>query len=173
MTISGHRPRRGKSSPIEAVAGNGLLDRRALLGRGVILAGAVGTAPLGSLTGAAAEPLTDAQLTDAQLADAPLTDAPWSLEPGAAIGPYERPSRFENNVVRTLNNPNGQPGAQGARTPHHLMNGAITPNGLHFVVSWGGAPDIDPDRHRLAIHGLVNRPLAFTLRTLARHPLQH
>ena len=95
MTISGHRPRRGKSSAIEAVAGNGLLDRRALLGRGVILAGAIGTAPLGSLTGAAAEPLTDAQL-----ADAPLTDAPWSLEPGAAIGPYERPSRFEKNVVR-------------------------------------------------------------------------
>jgi hypothetical protein len=49
MTISGHRPRRGKSSPIEAVAGNGLLDRRALLGRGVILAGAIGTAPLGFL----------------------------------------------------------------------------------------------------------------------------
>ena len=24
------------------------------------------------------------------------------------------------------------------------MNGAITPNGLHFVVSHGGAPDIDP-----------------------------
>src|SRR3984893_13491437 len=121
MSTSGHRPRRGKSSPIEAVAGNGLLDRRALLGRGVILAGAVGTAPLGSLTGAAAEPPKDA----------PLTDAPWSLEPGAAIGPYERPSRFEKNVVGTRNNPNGQPGVQGARTPHHLMNGAITPNGLH------------------------------------------
>jgi hypothetical protein len=101
------------------------------------------------LTGAAAE-----APTDAQLADAPLTDAPWSLEPGAAIGPYERPSRFEKNAVRTLNNPKGQPGAQGARTPHHLMNGVITPNGLHFVVSWGGAPDIDPDKHRLAIHGL-------------------
>jgi sulfane dehydrogenase subunit SoxC len=166
MTISGHRPRRGKSSAIEAVAGNGLLDRRALLGRGVILAGAIGTAPLGSLTGAAAEPLTDAQL-----ADAPLADAPWSLEPGAAIGPYERPSRFENNVVRTLNNPNGQPGAQGARTPHHLTKGAITPNGLHFVVSWGGAPDIDPDKHRLVIHGLVKRPLVFTLDALARYPM--
>src|SRR5205807_3843021 len=120
-------------------------DRRVLLGRGVILAGAMGTAPLGSLTGAAAEPPTDA----------PLTDAPWSLEPGATIEPYQRPSRFEKNVVRTLNNPNGQPGAQGARTPHHLLNGAITPNGLHFVVSHGGAPAIDPDKHRFVIHGLV------------------
>jgi sulfane dehydrogenase subunit SoxC len=166
MSTSGHRPRRGKLSPVEAVAGNGLLDRRALLGRGVILAGAIGSAPLGSLTGAAAEPLTDAQA-----ANAPLTDAPWSLEPGAAIGPYERPSRFEKSVVRTVANPDRLPGAQGARTPHHLMNGAITPNGLHFVVSWGGAPDIDPNRHRLVIHGLVKRPLVFTLDALARYPM--
>jgi sulfane dehydrogenase subunit SoxC len=161
MSISDRRRRRTKSSPVEAVAGNGLLDRRALLGRGVILAGAMSAAPLGSLTGAAAEPP----------ADTPLADAPWSLEPGATIEPYERPSRFEKNVVRTLNNPNGQPGAQGARTPHHLVNGAITPNGLHFVVSHGGAPDIDPDKHRLVVHGLVKRPLVFTLDALARYPM--
>src|ERR1700720_3254110 len=161
MSGSVSRFRRTKSAAVGAVAGNGLMDRRALLGRGVVLAGAMSTAPLGSLTGAAAEPP----------ADTPLTDAPWSLDPGAAIGPYERPSRFEKNVVRTLNNPNGQPGAQGARTPHHLMNGAITPNGLHFVVSWGGAPDIDPDKHRLVIHGLVRRPLIFTLETLGRYPM--
>jgi len=63
------------------------MDRRALLGRGVVLAGAMSTAPLGSLTGAAAEPSTDT----------PLTDAPWSLEPGATIQPYEQPSRFGAN----------------------------------------------------------------------------
>ena len=101
----------------------------------------------------------------------PLTDPPWSLEPGAVIEPYQRPSRFEKDVVRTLGNPNGQPGAQGARTPHHLVNGAITPSGLHFVVSHGGAPDIDPDQHRLVIHGLVKRPLVFTLDALARYPM--
>jgi sulfane dehydrogenase subunit SoxC len=69
MSTSGHHHRRARSSLVEAVAGNGLLDRRALLGRGVILAGAIGTAPLGSLTGAAAEPLKDAQPTDAPLTD--------------------------------------------------------------------------------------------------------
>jgi sulfane dehydrogenase subunit SoxC len=161
MSISDHRRSRAKYSSIEAVAGNGLLNRRALLGRGVVFAGAMSAAPLGSLSGAAAEPL----------ADAPLTDPPWSLEPGATIEPYQRPSRFEKNVVRTLNNPNGQPGAQGARTPHHLVNGTITPNGLHFVVSYGGAPDIDPDKHRLVIHGLVKRPLVFTLDALGRYPM--
>ena len=97
----------------------------------------------------------------------PLTEAPWSLEPGAAIAPYEVPSRFEKSVTRTLSNPNFQPGAQGARTPHHLLNGTITPNGLHYVVSYGGAPDIDPDKHRLVIHGLVKRPLVFTLEALS------
>ena len=51
------------------------------------------------------------------------------------------------------------------------MNGAITPNGLHFVVSHGGAPDIDPDKHRLVVHGLVKRPLVFTLDALARYPM--
>jgi sulfane dehydrogenase subunit SoxC len=161
MSISDHRGRLVTTPLVEAVAGNGLLHRRALLRRGAILAGAMTAGPLDSLTGAAAEPSTDT----------PLTEAPWSLAPGATIQPYEQPSRFEKGVVRSLANPNGQPGAQGARTPHHLLNGVITPNGLHFVVSWGGAPDIDPDKHRLVIHGLVKRPLVFTLGTLARYPM--
>ena len=161
MSISGHRRRRTKSSAPQAVAGNGLLDRRALLGRGVGFAGAVSAGALGSVAAAAAEPL----------ADAPLTDAPWSLEPGAAIEPYQRPSRFEKNVVRMVSNPNGQPSASAAKTPHHLVNGTITPNGVHFVVVYGGVPDIDPDKHRLVIHGLVKRPLVFTLDALARYPM--
>ena len=36
------RKSRPTGSPIDQVAGNGLLDRRALLGRGVALAGAMG-----------------------------------------------------------------------------------------------------------------------------------
>ena len=51
-----------------------------------------------------------------------------------------------------------------------MLNGMITPNGLHFVVSYGGPPDIDPGKHQLLIHGLVRRPLLFTLETLARYP---
>ena len=39
---------------IIAVAGNGLLDRRALLGRGIMVAGAMGAGAAGALTGAAA-----------------------------------------------------------------------------------------------------------------------
>ena len=38
------RKRRNQPPPLEPVAGNGLLDRRALLGRGIVLAGAMTTA---------------------------------------------------------------------------------------------------------------------------------
>jgi sulfane dehydrogenase subunit SoxC len=146
----------GKSPPFEFVAGNGLIDRRALLGRGVAFAGALGAGGAGSLVGAAAEP---------------LVDGPWSLEVGAAIPSYQVPSRFEKTVVRTVDNPNNEPRNSRARTPHHLLKGIITPNGLHFTICHGGVPDIDPDQHRLVIHGLVKRPLEFTLEALDRYPM--
>jgi sulfane dehydrogenase subunit SoxC len=53
-----------------------------------------------------------------------------------------------------------------------LLQGAITPNGLHFERSHSGIPDIDPSQHRLLIHGLVKRPLVFTMDTLSRYPME-
>src|SRR5579871_3755207 len=64
------------------------------------------------------------------------------------------------------------PGTGAARTPLHLLDGMITPNGLHFERSHSGVPDIDPDAHKLLIHGLVKRPLIFTLEALARYPME-
>jgi sulfane dehydrogenase subunit SoxC len=51
-----------------------------------------------------------------------------------------------------------------------LLDGMITPNGVHFERSHSGIPDIDPETHRLLIHGLVKRPLVFTLESLGRYP---
>jgi sulfane dehydrogenase subunit SoxC len=137
-----------------AVAANGLLDRRAFLrGGAAFAAGLTGYAMANS---AAAEP---------------LADDPWSRVPGTPVPTYGVRSRFENGSVRTLSNPNGEPRTQHARTPHHRLNGTFTPNGLHFVISHAGDPDINPDRHRLVIHGLVKRPLVFTLDALARYPM--
>ena len=49
--------------------------------------------------------------------------------------------------------------------------GIITPPSLQFVLSHGyDPPDIDPRQHRLMIHGLVDRPLIFTLEDLYRLP---
>jgi sulfane dehydrogenase subunit SoxC len=147
----GKRGARNRDLPI--VAGNGLIDRRALLGRGVVLAGALGTGIAPSAAGAE-----------------PLADDPWSLEMGEATPPYQTPSKFEAKVVRTRSNPDNEPRNSHARTPHHLLNGTTTPNGLHFTINHGGIPTIDPDRHRLVIHGLVKQPLEFTLETLSRYP---
>jgi len=136
------------------VAGNGLLDRRAFLSGGATFAAA----------------LTGYSLVKSAAAE-PLTDDPWSKVAGNLVTNYGLPSRFEKKVARTLSNPNGEPRTQHARTPHHLLNGTFTPNGLHFVISHSGDPDIDPGKHRLVIHGLVRRPLVFTLDALERYPL--
>jgi len=139
---------------LEAVAGNGLLHRRAFLHGGAALAG--------TITGYTLVPSAFGQQ---------LTDDPWSLVPGTTVPDFGVRSRFEKGVVRTLSNPKGEPRTQHARTPHHLLNGTFTPNGLHFVISHAGDPDIDPDKHRLVIHGLVKQPLVFTLDALARYPM--
>src|SRR4051794_599762 len=146
------RKRKPRPGDFEQAAGNGILSRRAFL-EGTLVTGAAGA----GLTAAAAEPLAVPH---------------WSTEPGAAFVPYGLPSHFENKVVRT-GAPPGNPTTQGIgvmRTPHQALDGIITPNGLHYERSHSGAPDIDPDHHPLLIHGLVKRPLVFTMEALSRYP---
>src|SRR2546426_1071242 len=149
-----HEKAKRELERLAPVAGNGLLHRRAFLRGGATLAGAMSAYRL--------VPSASAQK---------LADDPWSLAPGGAVPDYGVRSRFENKVVRTLSNPKAEPRTQHARTPHHLLNGTFTPNALHFVISHAGDPDIDPDKHRLVIHGLVKQPLVFTLDTLSRYPM--
>jgi sulfane dehydrogenase subunit SoxC len=149
--------RRDTDTELEHVAGNGLLSRRVFL-EGALLAGATGAVAGSGVTPAAAEPL-------------PVPG--WMKQPGAALSGYGQPSRFEAKVARGVAPP-PNPATQGigtARTPLHLLDGMITPAGLHFDRSHSGTPDIDPDRHRLLIHGLVKRPLVFTLDALSRYPM--
>jgi sulfane dehydrogenase subunit SoxC len=145
---------RRTSGPGDPAAGNGILNRRIFL-EGALAAGAAGA----GISAAAAEP---------------LAVAPWMKAPGAGFTGYGQPSRFEEKVVRVLPPP-PNPVTQGigtARTPLHLLEGIITPSGLHFDRSHSGTPDIDPDQHRLAIHGLVKQPLVFTMEALHRYPMQ-
>src|SRR5712692_4740114 len=59
----------------------------------------------------------------------------------------------------------------GFRTPLQDSVGMITPPALHYIVSHGfEPPDIDPREHRLLIHGMVDRPLIFSLEDLRRLP---
>jgi sulfane dehydrogenase subunit SoxC len=148
--------RKREQSDLEPVAGNGLLHRRALLMQGAALAGAMSAGTALKTTGAAAEPLAEAD---------------WGLAPGDPVPAYQTPSSYAKNVVRTLSNPKFEPRTSQSRTPHQLLDGMITPNGVFFTIVHDGVPDIDPAKHELLIHGLVKRPLIFRYETLLRYPM--
>jgi sulfane dehydrogenase subunit SoxC len=102
----------------------------------------------------------------------PLEVAPWSRTPGAPIleHPYGLPSPHEANVVRRSARAWPLPGSASSMTPLADLFGTITPNGLVYERHHGGAPDIDPDQHRLVLHGLVRQPKLFTMDDLVRLP---
>jgi sulfane dehydrogenase subunit SoxC len=73
-----------------------------------------------------------------------------------------------NNPERRLKD---EPVAFGLRTPLQDSVGMITPSSLHFTISHGfEPPDIDPQEHHLLIHGMVDRPLIFSVDELKRLP---
>ena len=85
--------------------------------------------------------------------------------------PYGMPSPFEKDVQRrTLEWLTPDSMASITMTPLQSLHGMITPNGLHFERYHGGGININPAEHRLVIHGLVERPLIFTMDDLKRFP---
>ncbi len=87
---------------------------------------------------------------------------------GAPVSGYGNRSRFERAlrifpVTRT-------PEATGSLTPLRESFGIITPSALHFERHHSGVPEIDPASHTLMIHGLVDRPLVFSMDELKRLP---
>ncbi len=136
---------------LELAAGNGLLHRRLFLKGG---AATLGAGALGLMTAAPAKELP-----------------PWMRAPGAPMSGYGRRSTYENHVRRHPLSATGADGAGGSWTPLETLEGMITPNPLHFERHHSGIPDIDPDQHRLLIHGMVDRPLFFDMEALSRYPM--
>jgi sulfane dehydrogenase subunit SoxC len=95
-----------------------------------------------------------------QVSQAPADPTKVRGRPSRALGqraPSERPQR--------------QPrGATSSGTPHQDLYGTITPADLHFERHHAGVPEIDPKSYSLLIHGMVGRPLVFTLADLKRFP---
>ncbi len=138
------------------IAGNGLLDRRYFLRTGAAVAGAAAISTVASAQGIGPG------------------SPPTMLKRGADFVGYGTPSHWRDNVQRILpqNVPPARQGVGSSRTPWHLLEGTITPGGLHYVRNHNGTPDIDPAQHQLMIHGLVKQPLMFTLETLLRYPME-
>jgi sulfane dehydrogenase subunit SoxC len=94
---------------------------------------------------------------------APATGGNMPAERAGGFRAYGERSRFEK-ALRTM--PPETPGF----TPLQDLVGIITPSALHYVNSHYNVPEIDPQQHRLLIHGMVDRPLIFTMEELKRLP---
>ncbi|MCK4974832.1 MAG: molybdopterin-dependent oxidoreductase, partial [Sulfurimonas sp.] len=87
--------------------------------------------------------------------------------------PYGLPSKYEHNIVRrtsSLMSSAGDMHAAVSMTPLHELEGIITPNGLHFTRTHNGVAHVDPNKFRLMIHGLVEKPIVLTLDQLKQYP---
>jgi sulfane dehydrogenase subunit SoxC len=87
---------------------------------------------------------------------------------GDPLRPYGERSRFEQAVREKYLTKTDEWG--GSLTPLAETLGIITPSALHYVVQRGGTPDIDPRKHRLLIHGMVDRPVVLTVDEIKRLP---
>jgi sulfane dehydrogenase subunit SoxC len=101
----------------------------------------------------------------------------WQRQPGAEVmsPPYGQPSRFEAGVIRrerTGGSPYPTRQAAVSLTPLQDLHGIITPNGLHYERHHAGVPAIDPEQHRLIIHGMVDKPMIFTMADILRLPAE-
>ena len=105
----------------------------------------------------------------------PAGATPPASESVEQLHAYGERSHFESwtRKGKHLWPPGGASGTRdyGFRTPLQYQLGMITPTPLHFTISHGNEPpDIDPTQHRLLIHGMVDRPLVFSLDELKRLP---
>jgi sulfane dehydrogenase subunit SoxC len=117
--------------------------RRKFLRSAALLAGAA----VGSVRGAAG------QSTKIGEKEIPVPGPPY------VIPPYGERSQYVNSK------------RVGEFAPLQDFMGIITPAGLHYTVDHGSPiADIDPAQHRLLIHGLVERPLIFTVDEVKRFP---
>src|SRR5205809_5413320 len=124
-------------------------------------------APLAAAAGAlGADAMAQAGLT--QRPDAPRGPAvppdPTKV-PGSPTSQLGQRSPF----VRPRRIPIGS--TQGSSlTPLQDLCGIVTPADLHFERHHAGVPAIDPQRYKLLIHGMVERPTMFDLEALKRFP---
>ncbi len=97
----------------------------------------------------------------------------WSRQLGASVddAPYGKPSHFESTVIRrSVEWLTATRESSINFTPLYALDGIVTPNGICFERHHSGAAAVDPEQHRLMIHGMVERPLLFTMADLMRLP---
>jgi len=102
-----------------------------------------------------------------------LADVP-ARPPGAPLSGHGERSEY----VHLGRLPEAGPGmrkvdpadAINSKTPLDKLVGIITPTDLHYERSHSGVPDLDPAKHRLLIHGMVQKALVLTVDDLKAMP---
>lgn len=136
------------------------ISRRTLLAGAAVAAGGA-LLSSGSLDGAEQMP---AASQGASPAPPPVLPDPTKA-PGAPTSAVGTRSPF----VTAVRSPTGEITGT-SYTPLQALTGSITPSDLHFERIHAGIPTIDPEKHTLVIHGLVDHPMTFTLADLKRFP---
>jgi sulfane dehydrogenase subunit SoxC len=136
--------------------------------RGVLVAA-------GSALAAAFLGTRGAQAQTAPPAGAVPRDAPEdpTKEPGTLIaedGGYGSRSQFETARRVRVTVPLTSPISSWTMSPLEAQYGSLTASGLHFERHHGGIATIDPAKHALFIHGMVERPKKYTMADLKRFP---
>src|SRR5947207_12211514 len=87
---------------------------------------------------------------------------------GEPLGPYSERSPFEKAVRWRRESRTPETGS--SFTPLQDSVGALSPSALHYERHHSGVPSLDPSRHRLVIHGMVDRPLSLSMADIRRLP---
>jgi sulfane dehydrogenase subunit SoxC len=104
----------------------------------------------------------------AQYFDVPADPTKEQGRPVAGDGGYGSRSQFETEV--RVRYPTPTEYSSWSFTPLEKMSGNLTASGLHFERHHNGIPTIDPARHLLFVHGMVEKPLKLTMADLQRFP---
>jgi sulfane dehydrogenase subunit SoxC len=147
------------------------------LSRRDLLTGAAGAVGL-TIGGALLARVSDAAAQGTSKAPAAAKPAAAAAAPTPPVAPDD-PTKLlgaptsahgeRSPFVRASRTPVGD-AAGTSYSPLHELSGTITPSDLHFERHHAGVPLIDPEKHTLLIHGLVERPSVFTLADLKRFP---
>jgi len=121
--------------------------------------------------GAAAFALSAAKAEEPKPVDDPMRVPGVLPRPYGARSPFEKQTRLGGAGPGAPHGwGNNAPNNFNSLTPLQDLHGIVTPSALHFERHHNGVPAIDPARHRLLVHGLVDRPMIFTLDDLERVP---
>ena len=101
--------------------------------------------------------------------DYPVQDDPTKVQGRLTDdGGYGSRSQFEDEARWRF--PTATKESSWTMTPLDSSNGIVTPSGLHFERHHGGIPNIDPDKHSLVVHGMVDGAKKYSMADLKRFP---